>query len=80
MTAKTKRAEEVMVSTSLPLPLFRRLETERRELHREAPDQKFSRSTLIRHFLSVGLDWADLERHAEREATPPPRTRRRAAP
>ncbi len=78
MVARSKPAGEVTVSASLPAALFQRLEAERCKLHEEVPEQKFSRSTLVRHFLSVALDQADAERRLERRPAGPPRTRTRA--
>ncbi len=69
MVTKSKPATEVVVSVALPAALFQSLEAERRELHAERPEQKLSRSTLVRHLLSVALDQADAERRLEHQPT-----------
>ena len=78
MVTRSKPSAEVVVSVALPAALFQRLEAERRELHAEQPEQKFSRSTLVRHLLSVALDQADAERRLEHQPTGQPSTRTRA--
>ncbi len=70
--AKTKnfRGETRWLTLSMPATLLDGLDAEVERCRTDAPHQAISRSALVRHFLSHGLQLAAEQRRAEKAMIP----------